>query len=34
MPTIELMVDRIDFINFKDDKLNEKLNSLIPNDRN
>jgi len=34
MPTIELMVDRIDFINFKDDKLNEKLNSLIANDRN
>jgi len=34
MPTIELMVDRIDFINFKDDKLNEKLNSLILNDRN
>jgi len=30
MTTIELMVDRIDFINFRDDKLNKELNSLIP----
>ncbi|HHD81065.1 MAG TPA: hypothetical protein ENK99_05705 [Campylobacterales bacterium] len=29
MPTIELMVDRIDFVNFKDDKLNKELNLLI-----
>ncbi|MCK4442243.1 MAG: hypothetical protein KAU90_09570 [Sulfurovaceae bacterium] len=29
MPTIELMVDRINFLNFKDDKLNQELNSLI-----
>jgi len=31
MATIELMVDRINFINFRDDKLNKELNSLIPN---
>ena len=34
MATIELMVDRIDFINFRDDKLNKELNSLIPNPTN
>jgi len=34
MATIELMVDRIDFVNFKDDKLNKELNSLIPTPRN
>jgi len=34
MATIELMVDRIDFVNFRDDKLNKELNSLIPRDRN
>jgi len=33
MPTIELMVDRIDFVNFRDDKLNKELNLLISNDR-
>jgi len=31
MATIELMVDRIYFINFRDDKLNKELNSLITN---
>ena len=34
MATIELMVDRIDFINFRDDKLNKELNSLISNPTN
>jgi len=34
MATIELMVDRIDFINFRDDKLNKELNSLISTPRN
>jgi len=34
MATIELMVDKIDFINFRDDKLNKELNSLIPNPAN
>jgi len=34
MATIELMVDRIDFINFKDDKLNKELNYLISNSTN
>ncbi|MCK4441129.1 MAG: hypothetical protein KAU90_03935 [Sulfurovaceae bacterium] len=34
MPTIELMVDRIDFVNFKDDKLNKELNLLITKSSN
>jgi len=34
MATIELMVDRIDFINFRDDKLEKELNSLISNSIN
>ncbi len=29
LATIEEMVDRIDFINFKDDKLHKKLNDII-----
>jgi len=34
MATIELMVDRINFINFRDDKLEKELNSLISNSIN
>ena len=29
LATIEEMVDRIDFINFRDDKLHKKLNEII-----
>ncbi len=32
MKTIKNIVNRIDFINFKDDGLNRKLNALIEND--
>jgi len=34
MATIELIVDRIDFVNFRDDKLNKELNSLISTPQN